>query len=98
MKKMENVRFGIQHLIPRDGDELERSAAMESMYDMYLKNYTLSFDDFKKLTVERDPTALDSFTCLKFDVVMITNDEYRDLKVRSIKLNALLKALGEEEL
>ena len=98
MKKMENVRFGIQHLIPRDGDEVERSVAMESMYDMYLKNYTLSFDDFKKLTVERDPTALDSFTCLKFDVVMITNDEYRYLKRQSIQYSSLIKELGEEGL
>ena len=92
---MENVRFGIQNLISRGGDEVERSAAMEAMYDMYLKKYTLSFDDFKKLTVERDPTALDGFTCLKFDVVMITNDEYRDLKIQSIKFNSLLEALEE---
>ena len=89
---MENVRFGTQNLISRGGDEVERSAAM---YDMYLKNYTLSFDDFKKLTVDRDPTALDGFTCLKFDVVMITNDEYRDLKIQSIKFNSLLEALEE---
>ena len=90
---MENVRFGIQNLISRGGDEVERSAAM---YDMYLKNYTLSFDDFKKLTVERDPTVLDGFTCLKFDVVMITHDEYRYLKLQSIQYNSLLKELGEE--
>lgn len=93
---MENVRFGIQNLISRGGDEVERSAAMEAMYDMYLKNYTLSFDDFKKLTVKRDPIALDGFTCLKFDVVMITHDEYRYLKLRSIQYSSLLKELGEE--
>ena len=93
---MENVRFGIQNLISRGGDEVERSAAMEAMYDMYLKNYTLSFDDFKKLTVERDPTVLDGFTCLKFDVVMLTHDEYRYLKRQSIQYSSLLKELGEE--
>ena len=93
---MENVRFGIQNLISRGGDEVERSAAMEAMYDMYLKNYTLSFDDFKKLTVKRDPTALDGVTCLKCDVVMITHDEYRYLKRRSIQYSSLLKELGEE--
>ena len=95
---MENVRFGIQNLIRRGGDELERHVALEAMYDMYLKNYTLSFDDFKKLTVERDPTALDSFTCLKFDVVMITHDEYRYLKHQSIQYSSLLKELGEVDL
>ena len=93
---MENVRFGIQNLISRGGDEVERSAAMEAMYGMYLKNYTLSFDDFKKLTVKRDPTTLDGFTCLKFDVVMITHDEYRYLKRQSIRYSSLLKELGEE--
>lgn len=93
---MENVRFGIQNLISRGGDELERSVAMEAMYDMYLKNYTLSFDDFKKLIVERDPTALDGVTCLKFDVVMITHDQYRYLKRQFIQYSSLLKELGEE--
>ena len=94
---MENVRFGIQNLISRGGDGIERGLALEAMYDLYLKNYTLSFEDFKKLTVERNPTVLDGFTCLKFDVVMITHDEYRYLKRQSIQYSSLLKELGEDE-
>ena len=94
------IRFAIEKLISKDDIRASYGVAneiiLDDMYMVFDRDFKVSKEEFTKLIVERDPTILPGFTALRADVVMITNDEYRYLKRRSIQYSSLLKELGEE--
>ena len=93
------IRFVVDKLISKDDIRASYGVAKElildDMYMVFDRDFKVSKEEFNKLIVERDSTALPGFTAFRADVVMITNDEYRDLKIQSIKFNSLLEALEE---
>ena len=93
------IRFAIEKLISKDDIRASYGVAneiiLDDMYMVFDRDFKVSKEEFNKLIVERDSTALPGFTAFRADVVMITNDEYRDLKIQSIKFNSLLEALEE---
>ena len=93
------IRFAIEKLISKDDIRasygIAKDLIIEDLYMVFDRDFKVSKEEFNKLIVERDPTALPGFTAFRADVVMITNDEYRDLKIQSIKFNSLLEALEE---
>ena len=94
------IRFAIEKLISKDDIResygVAKELILDDMYMAFDRDFKVPKEEFNKLIVERDPTALPGFTAFRADVVMITNDEYRDLKLRSIQYSSLLKELGEE--
>ena len=93
------IRFAIEKLISIEDVTASYGIAKEfildDMYMVFDRDFKVPKEDFIKLIVERDPAVLPGFTAFRADVVMITNDEYRDLKIQSIKFNSLLEALEE---
>ena len=93
------IRFAIEKLISKDDIRESYGVAneiiLDDMYMVFDRDFKVPKEEFINLIVERDPTILPGFTALRADVVMITNDEYRDLKIQSIKFNSLLEALEE---
>ena len=93
------IRFGVEKLISKDDIRASYGVAkeliLEDLYMVFNRDFKVPKEEFNKLIVERDSTALPGFTAFRADVVMITNDEYRDLKIQSIKFNSLLEALEE---
>ena len=93
------IRFAIEKLISKDDIResygVAKELILDDMYMAFDRDFKVPKEEFNKLIVERDPTALPGFTAFRADVVMITNDEYRDLKIQSIKFNSLLEALEE---
>ena len=93
------IRFAIEKLISKDDIRESYGVAKEliidDLYMVFDRDFKVPKEEFNKLIVERDSTALPGFTAFRADVVMITNDEYRDLKIQSIKFNSLLEALEE---
>lgn len=94
------IRFAIEKLISKDDIRASYGVAneiiLDDMYMVFDRDFKVSKEEFTKLIVERDPPVLPGFTAVRADVVMITNDEYRYLKRRSIQYSSLLKELGEE--
>ena len=94
------IRFAIEKLISIEDVTasygIAKDLIIEDLYMVFDRDFKVSKEEFTKLIVERDPTILPGFTALRADVVMITNDEYRYLKRRSIQYSSLLKELGEE--
>ena len=93
------IRFAIEKLISKDDIResygVAKELILDDMYMAFDRDFKVPKEEFNKLIVERDSTALPGFTAFRADVVMITNDEYRDLKIQSIKFNSLLEALEE---
>ena len=93
------IRFVVEKLISKDDIRASYGVAKElildDLYMVFDRDFKVPKEDFINLVTERDPTILPGFTALRADVVMITNDEYRDLKIQSIKFNSLLEALEE---
>ena len=96
------IRFVIEKLISIEDVTasygIAKELILDDMYMVFDRDFKVSKEDFNKLIVEREPTALPGFTAFRADVVMITNDEYRDLKLQSIHYKSLLKQLGEVDL
>ena len=94
------IRFAIEKLISKDDIRasygVTKELIIDDLYMVFDRDFKVPKEEFINLIVERDPTILPGFAALRADVVMITNDEYRDLKIQSIKFNSLLEALGEE--
>ena len=94
------IRFAIEKLISIEDVTASYGVAKElildDMYMVFDRNFKVPKEDFIKLIVEREPAILPGFTAFRADLVMITNDEYRYLKRRSIQYSSLLKELGEE--
>ena len=94
------IRFVVEKLISIEDVTasygIAKDLIIEDLYMVFDRDFKVSKEEFNKLIVERDSTALPGFTAFRADVVMITNDEYRDLKLRSIQYSSLLKELGEE--
>ena len=93
------IRFAIEKLISKDDIRASYGVAKEliidDLYMVFDRDFKVPKEEFINLIIERDPTILPGFTALRADVVMITYDEYRDLKIQSIKFNSLLEALEE---
>ena len=93
------IRFAIEKLISKDDIRasygVTKELIIDDLYMVFDRDFKVPKEEFINLIVERDPTILPGFTALRADVVMITNDEYRDLKIQSIKFNSLLEALEE---
>lgn len=96
------IRFAIEKLISIEDVTasygIAKELILDDMYMVFDRDFKVSKEEFNNLIVEREPTILPGFTAFRADVVMITNDEYRYLKRRSIQYSSLLKELGEEEL
>ena len=96
------IRFVIEKLISKEDITASygvvKDLILEDMYMVFDRDFKVPKEEFNTLIIERDPTILPGFTALRADVVMITHDEYRDLKLQSIQYRSLLKELGEEEL
>ena len=94
------IRFVVDKLISKDDIRASYGVAKElildDLYMVFDRDFKVPKEEFINLIVERDPTIIPGFTALRADVVMITNDEYRYLKRRSIQYSSLLKELGEE--
>ena len=94
------IRFAIEKLISKDDIRESYGVAKEliidDLYMVFDRDFKVSKEEFNNLIVEREPAILPGFTAFRADVVMITNDEYRALKLRSIQYSSLLKELGEE--
>lgn len=94
------IRFAIEKLISIEDVTASYGVAkeliLEDMYMVFDRDFKVSKEEFINLIIEREPAILPGFTAFRADVVMITNDEYRDLKLQSIKYNSLLRELGEE--
>ena len=94
------IRFAIEKLISIEDVTasygIAKDLIIEDMYMVFDRDFKVSKDEFTKLIVEREPAILPGYTAFRADVVMITNDEYRYLKRRSIQYSSLLKELGEE--
>ena len=93
------IRFVVEQLISIEDVTasygIAKDLIVEDLYMIFERDFKVPKEEFNKLIVERDPAALPGFTAFRADVVMITNDEYRDLKIQSIKFNSLLEALEE---
>ena len=93
------IRFVVEKLISIEDVTASYGVAKElildDMYMVFDRDFKVSKEEFNNLIVEREPAILPGFTAFRADVVMITNDEYRDLKIQSIKFNSLLEALEE---
>ena len=94
------IRFAIEKLISIEDVTasygIAKELIIEDLYMVFDRDFKVPKEEFNNLIVERDSTALPGFTAFRADVVMITNDEYRYLKRRSIQYSSLLKELGEE--
>ena len=94
------IRFVVEKLISIEDVTasygIAKDLIIEDLYMVFNRDFKVPKEEFNKLIVERDPTALPGFTAFRADLVMITNDEYRYLKRQSIQYNSLLKELGEE--
>ena len=94
------IRFVVEKLISKDDIRASYGVAKElildDLYMVFDRDFKVPKEDFINLVTERDPIILPGFTAFRADVVMITNDEYRYLKRRSIQYSSLLKELGEE--
>ena len=93
------IRFVVEKLVSIEDVTasygIAKDLIIEDLYMVFDRDFKVPKEEFINLIVERDPTILPGFTALRADVVMITNDEYRDLKIQSIKFNSLLEALEE---
>ena len=96
------IRFAIEKLISKDDIResygVAKELILDDLYMVFERDFKVPKEEFNKLIVEREPAILPGFTAFRADVVMITNDEYRDLKLQSILYSSLLTELGEEEL
>ena len=97
------IRFVIEKLISKEDINtasygVAKEVILEDMYMVFDRDFKVPKEEFSSLIVERDPTVLPGYTAFRADVVMITNDEYRDLKLQSIHYKSLLKQLGEVDL
>ena len=94
------IRFGVEKLISKDDIRASYGVAKElildDLYMVFDRDFKVPKEDFINLVTERDSIILPGFTAFRADVVMITHDEYRYLKRRSIQYSSLLKELGEE--
>ena len=93
------IRFVVEKLISKDDIResygVTKELIIDDLYMVFDRDFKVPKEEFNKLIVEREPAILPGFTAFRADVVMITNDEYRDLKIQSIKFNSLLEALEE---
>ena len=94
------IRFVVEKLISKDDIRasygVTKEFILDDLYMVFDRDFKVPKEDFINLVTERDPIILPGFAAFRADVVMITDDEYRYLKRRSIQYSSLLKELGEE--